>query len=236
MDELKQPKVPYIVMIMDEFNDWFLDASQEVENCITKLTQKARAAGIHIILATQRPSADVIKGSIKANVTTRFAFKVSSQADSVVILNQSGAEKLEGKGDVIVRHTGMEDTRLQAAFISDDEIKRITNFLRENNDVDYIVDMEEIKQTCSQRGAGNGSSVPDCGTNDPLFKEVAYFVVRNNNASVNRLQKIFKTGFNRMDLIFTDLAAMGIVTPAVQGGRREVLVDEDELEKILATI
>lgn len=112
------PKEPYIVMIMDEFNDWFMDASSTVDDCITKLMQKARAAGIHIILATQRPSADVIKGAIKANIPTRLAFKVSSFADSSVILGQSAAEKLEGKGDMILRYPGKGDIRLQGALVT----------------------------------------------------------------------------------------------------------------------
>lgn len=227
------PKEPYIVMIMDEFNDWFMDASSTVDDCITKLMQKARAAGIHIILATQRPSADVIKGAIKANIPTRLAFKVSSFADSSVILGQSAAEKLEGKGDMILRYPGKGDIRLQGALVTNKEIKSVVEYLRDNYEVNYIVTLEELQQSSVSRGPGNGSSDPNLGRNDELFVEVCYFVVRNQNASVNQLQKTFGTSFNRMDNMFRDMQALGIVSGTQQGTKRKVLVTELELEEIL---
>ena len=227
------PKEPYIVMIMDEFNDWFMDASSTVDDCITKLMQKARAAGIHIILATQRPSADVIKGAIKANIPTRLAFKVSSFADSSVILGQSAAEKLEGKGDMILRYPGKGDIRLQGALVTNKEIKSVVEYLRDNYEVDYIVTLEELQQSSASRGGGNGSVDPSLGRNDELFVEVCYFVVRNQNASVNQLQKIFSTSFNRMDNMFRDMQLLGIVSGTQQGTKRKVLVTELELEEIL---
>jgi S-DNA-T family DNA segregation ATPase FtsK/SpoIIIE len=220
-------------MIMDEFNDWFIDASTTVNDCITKLMQKARAAGIHIILATQRPSADVIKGAIKANITARFAFSVSSFADSSVILGQSAAEKLEGKGDMILRFPGRADMRLQGAFVSNKEIKSVVEYLRTNYEVDYIVTLEELQQSSVSRGPGNGSYDPNLGRNDELFKEICYIVVRSGNASVNSLQKAKGTSFNRMDRIFRDMEELGIVSSAQQGTKRRVLVTELELEDIL---
>ena len=234
--EKKESKIPYIVMFFDEFNDWFLEASNQVQIYVTRLMQKARAAGINIILATQRPSADVIKGAIKANLTTRFAFRVSSFADSSVILGQAGAEKLEGYGDMILRYTGRNDTRLQAAFVSNDEIAKVNNFLRDNNEVDYIVTLEELLQSSTSRGAGNGSSDPHVGRNDEIFEEVALYVVRNQNASVNQLLKIFGTGFNRMDAIFKEMETLGIISKAQQGTKRKVLVSEVELDEILKGI
>ena len=231
-----EPKIPYLVMIMDEFNDWFIDASSTVDDCITRLMQKARAAGIHIILATQRPSADVIKGAIKANITTRFAFRVSSFADSSVILGQSAAEKLEGKGDMILRFPGHADTRLQGAFVSNKEIKSIVEFLHDNNEVNYIVTLEELQQSSVSRGAGNGSADPNTGKNDEYFVEVCYHVVRNQNASVNQLQKIFGTSFNRMDNMFKDMQELGIVSGTQQGTKRKVLINEQELEEILKNL
>lgn len=228
-----EEKIPYIVMIMDEFNDWFIDASNTVNDCITRLMQKARAAGIHVILATQRPSADVIKGAIKANITTRLAFRVSSFADSSVILGQSAAEKLEGKGDMILRFPGLPDTRLQGAFVSNKEIKSVVEFLNTNNEVDYIVTLEELQQSSVSRGDGNGSVGPKLGRDDEYFTEVCYYVVRNQNASVNQLQKIFGTNFNRMDNIFKDMQSLGIVSPTTPGTKRKVLVNEMELEEIL---
>ena len=227
------PKEPYIVMIMDEFNDWFMDASSTVDDCITKLMQKARAAGIHIILATQLPSADVIKGAIKANIPTRLAFKVSSFADSSVILGQSAAEKLEGKGDMILRYPGKGDIRLQGALVTNKEIKSVVEYLRDNYEVNYIVTLEELQQSSVSRGPGNGSSDPNLGRNDEKFVEVCYFVVRNQNASVNQLQKTFGTSFNRMDNMFRDMQALGIVSGTQQGTKRKVLVTELELEEIL---
>lgn len=229
-------KIPYIVMIMDEFNDWFIDASTTVNDCITKLMQKARAAGIHIILATQRPSADVIKGAIKANITARFAFSVSSFADSSVILGQSAAEKLEGKGDMILRFPGRADMRLQGAFVSNKEIKSVVEYLRTNYEVDYIVTLEELQQSTVSRGPGNGSYDPNLGRNDELFKEICYIVVRTGNASVNSLQKAKGTSFNRMDRIFKDMEELGIVSGTQQGTKRRVLVNELELEDILNTL
>ena len=230
------PKEPYIVMIMDEFNDWFMDASNTVDDCITKLMQKARAAGIHIILATQRPSADVIKGAIKANIPTRLAFKVSSFADSSVILGQSAAEKLEGKGDMILRYPGKGDIRLQGALVTNKEIKSVVEYLRENYEVDYIVTLEELQQSSISRGPGNGSSDPNIGRNDELFERVCRFVVTNQNASVNQLQKSFGTSFNRMDNMFKDMELLGIVSGTQQGTKRKVLVTELELDEILANL
>ena len=231
--ERKEPKLPYLVLIFDEFNDWFAGASNQVEIYTTRLMQKARAAGINIILATQRPSADVIKGAIKANLTTRFAFRVASFADSQVILGQAGAEKLEGRGDMILRTSGMDDLRLQAAFVSNSEVKKVVDFLRENNEVDYILTEEELLQSSTSRGAGNGSSDPHTGVNDEIFEEVALYVVRNQNASANQLTKIFGTGFNRMDAIFKELESLGIVSKTQQGTKRKVLVSESELDSIL---
>lgn len=229
-------KEPYIVMIMDEFNDWFMDASNTVDDCITKLMQKARAAGIHIILATQRPSADVIKGAIKANIPTRLAFKVSSFADSSVILGQSAAEKLEGKGDMILRYPGKGDIRLQGALVTNKEIKSVVEYLRDNYEVDYIVTLEELQQSSVSRGPGNGSVDPNLGRNDEIFEDVCRFVVANQNASVNQLQKSYGTSFNRMDNIFRDMQALGIVSGTQQGTKRKVLVNELELEEILANL
>ena len=231
-----EEKEPYIIMIMDEFNDWFIEASNTTDANITRLMQKARAAGIHIILATQRPSADVIKGAIKANITTRLAFRVSSFADSSVILGQSAAEKLEGRGDMILRFPGMSDIRLQGSFVSNKEIKSIVEFLTTNNEVDYIVTLEELQQSSISRGDGNGSSGVKMGRDDEYFKEVCYYVVRNQNASVNQLQKIFGTNFNRMDNIFRDMQSLGIVSPTQPGTKRKVLVNEAELEEILNNI
>lgn len=235
LEEKHEPKLPLLVMIMDEFNDWFQDASKQTELNITRLMQKARAAGIHIILATQSPRAETIKGSIKTNITTRLAFKVSSLADSTVILGQSCAEKLEGRGDMILRHNGMDDTRMQGALVTNSEVKNIVQHLRQNNDVDYILTTEELLQKASSRGENNGFGKTSTIDVD-LLKEVAYYVVRNENASVNRLMKMYGMSFNKMDELFREMERLGIISGTQQGTKRKVLIDELQLEEILNNI
>ncbi len=229
--ENKQEPMPYLVMIMDEFSDWFADCSQEVENYLQKLAQKARAAGIHIILAAQRPSKDVIKGTIKANFDTRIAFKVSSFEDSKVILGGAGAETLEGYGDVLVRYAGESEKRLQGCFIPDDDIRKIVLYLRNNNSPDYLVTLEELKQKDSTNDTSN---LKDSGLLDEQFCDVAFYVVRNKSGSMNAVTNEFGMGFNRVNAIFNALENLGILSSVVHGKAREVLVSEDELTDILS--
>lgn len=229
LEEMGKPKIPYIVTIMDEFSDWIIEAGAEAENMLQKIAQKARAAGIHIILAAQRPSKDVIKGSIKANFDTRFAFKVSSFDDARVILGGSGAENLEGRGDMLLRYAGQSDKRLQGAFVSSGDIKRIINYLKENNTVDYLVTKEELKQSTTQRKVEYKGQ----GRTDPCFEEVAYYIVRNNVGSNNQIMQQFGMGFNRVTDIFNALEELGVVSKVVKGKPREVLVDEYQLTEIL---
>ena len=229
LEEMGKPKIPYIVTIMDEFSDWIIEAGAEAENMLQKIAQKARAAGIHIILAAQRPSKDVIKGSIKANFDTRFAFKVSSFDDARVILGGSGAENLEGRGDMLLRYAGQSDKRLQGAFVSSGDIKRIINYLKENNTVDYLVTKEELKQLTTQRKVEYKGQ----GKTDPCFEEVAYYIVRNNVGSNNQIMQQFGMGFNRVTDIFNALEELGVVSKVVKGKPREVLVDEYQLTEIL---
>jgi S-DNA-T family DNA segregation ATPase FtsK/SpoIIIE len=223
-------KLPYIVMIMDEFSDWFADASAEVELYMQKLVAKARAAGIHIILATQRPSKDVIKGTIKANFDTRIAFKVSSYDDSKIILGGSGAENLQGHGDMLLRYGGSSERRLQGCYVSDDDIKRTVIFLRNHNIVDYMVTKEELHQSSVVREMAQQKND---GATDEQFAEIAYYVVRNRLGSNNAIVHEFNMGYNRANDIFSALERLGIVGPAVHGKAREVLVTEMELEDIL---
>ena len=233
----KKQKLPYIIMIIDEFGDWFTGVSEEVEDQTQKIAAKARAAGIHVILATQRPSKDVIKGSIKANFDTRLAFKVSSFEDSKVILGTGGAEKLEGYGDVLIKYAGRLEQRLQGAFVGNDEIKRVITYLKDNNKCDYIVTKEEIRQsTTSRQMAQNIGSSRATGLDDERFEEVAYYIVRNKNASNNALLREFGMGFNRVNDILISLEKLGVLGPAIKGKQRDVLVDEYQLEDILKNI
>ena len=179
------------------------------------------------------PNYTFIKGDIKANFDTRLAFRVSSFDDAKIILGSGGAEKLEGYGDMLIRYAGRAERRLQGAFVSNTDVKKVVNFLRTNNTLDYIVTEEELKQSASQRNIGSGSTAKTLGIDDELFDEIAYYVVRNKNASVNSLSRQFNTGFNRMNDIFLGLEDLGIVSKSVKGKSREVLVDELELEEIL---
>lgn len=231
--ENNESTMPHIIVMMDEFSDWFADANSEIELYMQKLAAKARAAGINIILATQRPSKDVIKGTIKANFDTRIAFRVSSFEDAKVILGYGGAEKLEGKGDMLIRYAGRAEQRLQGAFVPNSDIKKVTRFLKDNNTCDYIVTKEEIHQSTVARQASGAMAGRAVGRDDERFEEVAFYVVRNKNASVNQITQIFNMGFNRVNDIFLALEEMGVLSPGVKGKQREVLLDEFQLRDLL---
>ena len=231
--ENKESTMPHIIVMMDEFSDWFSDANSEIELYMQKLAAKARAAGINIILATQRPSKDVIKGTIKANFDTRIAFRVSSFEDAKVILGYGGAEKLEGKGDMLIRYAGRSEQRLQGAFVPNIDIKKVTRFLKDNNTCEYLVTKEEIHQSTISRQTSGGTTMKATGRNDERFEEIAFYVVRNKNASINQLTQIFNMGFNRVNDIFLALEEMGVLSPGVKGKQREVLIDEFQLRDLL---
>lgn len=231
LKERNEPIMPYIVFIMDEFGDWILDGGAEVSVKIQKLGQKARAAGIHMILAAQRPSNDVVKGNIKANCDTRFAFKTSSFDDSKVIIGGSGAEKLVGRGDLLLKYRGSEPRRIQAAFVDDDngEISNIVNYLRNEYGTEYLIDLEDVR-TISR-------STSQAEDNDEYYDErlpdVARFIVSNQVGSSQSVSIHFKMGFPRTNKIFMELERLGIVSPAVKGKPRDVLVGPETLERIL---
>ena len=231
--EQKEPIMPYLIVMMDEFGDWFADASSDIEMYMQKLAQKARAAGINILLATQRPSKDVIKGTIKANFDTRIAFRVSSWDDSKIILGSSGAERLEGKGDMLIRYAGRAEQRFQGAFVPNSDIKKVTRFLKENNTCSYLVTKEEIHQSTLSRQASSAQTTKTAGRNDERFEEIAYWVVRNKNASVNQITQIFGMGFNRVNDIILALEEMKVISQGVKGKQREVLIDEYQLTDLL---
>ena len=233
--EDKKAKLPYLIMICDEFGDWFSGATPEVEDQIQKIAAKARAAGIHVVLAAQRPSKDVIKGTIKANFDTRLAFRVSSFEDSKIILGNGGAEKLEGYGDVLIKYAGKIERRLQGAYVDSEEIYRIIDFLKENNKCDYLVTKEELAQSSTSRQLGQNTGRSD-GMEDEKFEEVAYYIVRNQNSSANAIAQDFNMGYNRANSILVALEKLGVVSSVVRGKQREVLVNEVELEMILNEI
>ena len=191
---------------------------------IKRLGGKARAAGIHVILATQRPSTDVIKGTMKNNVPTRIAFKVSSPVDSSTILDHGGAEKLLGMGDMLFSNEDGEE-RIQGAYVSDDELSDIVEFLTEHNEVSYLLNQEQLLARATIEEVDDEE--------DELFEEVALFVVRNENGSSNAIQTTFNVSFNRTKRMLSKMEKLGILSPTVAGKPRTVLVNEEELYKIL---
>lgn len=214
--------MPYIVIVIDELADLMAVASSSVEEAIMRLTQKARACGMHMIIATQRPSTDVVKGTIKSNIPTRIAFMVSSYVDSMTIIDSAGADKLLGKGDMLFAESGKPNIRVQGAYISDDEIYSVTDYIREQRDPNYQFTQEKLikKATIALEA-------------DEKLPDIARYVVLMGECSINKISKEFKVGFNRAQNVVETLAEMGIVSDNLGSKARQVLVDEEELEKIL---
>ena len=212
-------KLSYIVVIVDEFADLMMVAGKQIEELIARLAQKARAIGIHLILATQRPSVDVITGLIKANVPSRIAFTVASKIDSRTILDQGGAEALLGRGDMLYSGQGSSDlVRVHGAFMSDDEVVRIADDWRARGKPDYIdgiLDGTDDEENTEKTAATGGEL-------DPLFDEVMEFVLNTGTTSVSSIQRKFSVGFNRAARIMDQMEEQGIVS-AMQNGKREIL-------------
>ena len=219
-------KMPYIVAIIDELADLMLVASKEVEDSIMRITQMARAAGIHLIVATQRPSTDVITGVVKANIPSRIAFAVASNIDSRTILDMSGAEKLLGKGDMLYLPMGENvPIRIQGFFIADDEIKRIIDYVCKEQVAHYSEEMQNLDATGSGiHGLPNETEEYD----DPLYNEIVEFAIQTGKVSTSLLQRRFRLGYNRAARVVDLLEERGIVGPANGSKPREVLVKLDD--------
>ncbi|WP_440613615.1 DNA translocase FtsK [Candidatus Pelagibacter sp. HIMB1748] len=209
--------MPYIVVVVDEMSDLMLVAGKEIENYIQKLSQMARAAGIHIIMATQRPSVDVITGTIKANFPTRISFQVTSKIDSRTILGEQGAEQLLGKGDMLYMSSANRIVRIHAPFVSDNEIEKINNFLRSQAEPDYI---DEILNFADEKEL---SSNTDQGDKDELYQQAVEIIRSEGKASTSFLQRKLQIGYNRAARIIDMMEADGIVSKANHVGKREVL-------------
>ena len=217
--EYKQIPLPLIVVIVDELADLMMVASKEVEDAIIRLGQKARAAGIHMILATQRPSVDVISGLIKANVPSRVAFAVSSGTDSRTILDENGAEKLLGRGDMLFKPIDENHpVRLQGSFISDDDVERIVNFIKAQADADYdeSFDPGEVSENEGEFSDGESGG-------DPLFEEAKALVIETQKASASMIQRRLSVGFNRATRLMEELEMAGVIGPAEGTKPRKVL-------------
>ena len=217
--EYKQIPLPLIVVIVDELADLMMVASKEVEDAIIRLGQKARAAGIHMILATQRPSVDVISGLIKANVPSRIAFAVSSGTDSRTILDENGAEKLLGRGDMLFKPIDENHpVRLQGSFISDEDVERIVAFVKNQAEADYddSFDPGEVSESDMESGGGDDEG-------DPLFEEAKALVIETQKASASMIQRRLSVGFNRATRLMEELEAAGVIGPAEGTKPRKVL-------------
>ena len=214
--------MPYIVIVIDELADLMNVAANDVEQAIQRITQKARAAGIHLIVATQRPSTDVVKGTIKSNIPSRIAFRVASHVDSSTILDGIGAEKLLGKGDMLLKGADRL-IRLQGAYIPDHEIYELTDFIREQAEVSYEINHEDLTRRVNNKEVEK----------DELFDDVARFVVTENVASINRITTEFSIGFNRAQNIVKMLEDYGIVSEQEGTKSRDVLISLSQLEDVL---
>ncbi len=216
-NEKHKLKMPYIVVVVDEMSDLMLVAGKEIENYIQKLSQMARAAGIHIIMATQRPSVDVITGTIKANFPTRVSFQVSSKIDSRTILGEQGAEQLLGKGDMLFMSSANRIIRIHGPYVSENEIEKISSVLRAQGEPDYIEDITAVSNSSE-----DGSNITE-GESDELYNEALNIVKSEGRASTSFLQRKLQIGYNRAARIIDMMEEKGIVSKANHVGKREVL-------------
>lgn len=223
----EEEKLPKILIIVDELADLMMVASKEIEEYIARLAQKARAAGMHLILATQRPSVDVITGTIKANVPSRIAFAVASSVDSRTILDMGGAEKLLGKGDMLFYPSKYpKPKRIQGAFISDGEVERLVDFVRSNNEIKNTVE-SKIERAIEDKKVNIDNE------KDPLFKEAVELVVNDEQASISYIQRKLKVGYSRAGRIVDQMEEMGIIGPHEGSKPRKLLKTKEELDMIL---
>ena len=217
------PAMPYIVIVIDELADLMMVSPQDVEDAICRIAQKARACGIHLLIATQRPSVDVITGLIKANIPTRVAFSVSSQADSRTIIDSGGAERLLGKGDMLLFENGAsKPVRVQGNFVSDEEIDRVIALVKQQRKPNYLFDKDNLVRANEAMDQ-----------EDDLFEEACYYVVEQGGASSSSLQRRFRIGFNRAARLIDMMEARGIISEAMGSKPRNVLVSEEELSELI---
>ena len=214
-------KMPYIVVVIDELADLFMVVGKKVEELIIRIAQRARAAGIHLVVATQRPSVDVVTGLIKANIPTRIAFQVSSRADSRTVLDQMGAEQLLGHGDMLFLPPGTGfPVRVHGSLVSDQEVQKVTDQLRQSGTPEYL---ESVIETTLGNDGANGEGDSGSGEEDPLYDQALVFVTETKRASISSVQRQFRVGYNRAARMMEAMEASGVVS-ASENGRREVLV------------
>lgn len=234
-DETKPQKLPQIVIVVDELADLMMVAPGDVEDAICRLAQLARAAGIHLIIATQRPSVDVITGLIKANMPSRIAFSVSSGVDSRTILDMNGAEKLLGNGDMLFYPQGYQKPlRVQGPFVSDTEVEAVVDFLKKQSTVVYNTEIEEKMNSVSVASNSSGSIAGGGDDRDAYFVEAGKFVIEKEKGSIGMLQRMFKIGFNRAARIMDQLEEAGVVGPEEGTKPRKILMSMSEFEEYIS--
>jgi S-DNA-T family DNA segregation ATPase FtsK/SpoIIIE len=209
------------VVVIDELADLIMVVGKKIEELIARLAQKARAAGIHLILATQRPSVDVITGLIKANIPTRIAFQVSSRVDSRTILDQMGAEQLLGQGDMLYLPPGSwYPQRIHGAFVDDQEVHRVVDTLKARGEPQYIESILEAPVASDESGEAGGS---DGSESDPLYDQAVEIVLKNKRASISLVQRHLRIGYNRAARLVEQMEAAGLVSSMSSSGSREIL-------------
>jgi len=216
--------LPTIVVVIDELADMMMVTGKKVEELIARIAQKARAAGMHLVLATQRPSVDVITGLIKANIPTRIGFQVSSRVDSRTILDQMGAESLLGQGDMLYLPAGTGlPTRVHGAFVSDAEVHRVVEFLRRQGTPQYVDGVLDAPDSAEAAGGAEGG-----GEADPLYDQAVEVVLKNRRASISLVQRHLRIGYNRAARLLEDMERAGMVSAMQANGNREILVPARE--------
>ena len=218
-------KMPYIVVVVDEMSDLMLVASKEIENYIQKLSQMARAAGIHIIMATQRPSVDVITGTIKANFPTRVSFQVSSKIDSRTILGEQGAEQLLGRGDMLYMAGGGKVTRVHGPFVEDSEVEKVTKFLSDQSMPDYDETITEEPDNLNDENI-IGLVGKNNNQKDELYDQAVALIARERRASTSFIQRHFKIGYNRAATIIEKMEENNVISKPGRAGKRDVLIED----------
>ncbi len=225
------PAMPFIVIIIDEFNDLVMLSGQDVNDCIVRIAQKARACGIHVILATQRPTTNVVNGTIKANIPCRIAFKVASPVDSVTILDEGGAEDLLGRGDMLMKNNGAP-VRAQGAYVSDSEIDGICDYLRDRYEPDYMFSLDDLKQFSKPAETTILNEKQVSQESEELLYKIALYCIDAKGCSINGIQNTFGLGFNRAQRITNIFEQRGIVAEKQGTKPREILVNKYELAEM----
>ena len=228
-ETLEYEKLPFIVVVVDEMADLMVCAGKEIEGAVQRLAQMARAAGIHIIMATQRPSVDVITGTIKANFPSRMSFQVTSKIDSRTILGEMGAEQLLGKGDMLYMRSGGKVERVHGAFVSDEEVEEITNYLKSQGTPHYLDAVTEGEEEEEAGVAADVASTSPAGDkNEALYDEAIAIVLRDKKASTSYIQRRLSIGYNKAASIIERMEVEGLISQANNVGRREILMRSDE--------